>query len=377
MPNLFLNEKIFKLEIFKEKNTMKQIRVLVVGCGNMGSSHAQAYHSLPGFDICGLVSRNDSNKVLNEKLGEHYALFNDFYKALAETKPDAVSISTYPDTHEGFAIKAFEEGCHVFIEKPLADSVAGAERVAEAAHKAGKKLVVGYILNHHPSWIRFINLSQKLGKPLVMRMNLNQQSHGHMWTVHQNLMKTLSPVVDCGVHYIDVMCQMTRSKPIQVSAIGARLTENIPEGNYNYGQLQIRFQDGSVGWYEAGWGPMISETAFFVKDVIGPKGSVSIVAKEAGSGSKSDSIEAHTKTESIRIHYATLDKDGNFTKEDLWVNMEDEPDHQELCNREQRFFLKSIRENLDLTDHIVDAINSLRIAFACDESVRTGKMILL
>ena len=377
MPNLFLNEKIFKLEIFKEKNTMKQIRVLVVGCGNMGSSHAQAYHSLPGFDICGLVSRNDSNKVLNEKLGEHYALFNDFYKALAETKPDAVSISTYPDTYEGFAIKAFEEGCHVFIEKPLADSVAGAERVAEAAHKAGKKLVVGYILNHHPSWIRFINLSQKLGKPLVMRMNLNQQSHGHMWTVHQNLMKTLSPVVDCGVHYIDVMCQMTRSKPIQVSAIGARLTENIPEGNYNYGQLQIRFQDGSVGWYEAGWGPMISETAFFVKDVIGPKGSVSIVAKEAGSGSKSDSIEAHTKTESIRIHYATLDKDGNFTKEDLWVNMEDEPDHQELCNREQRFFLKSIRENLDLTDHIVDAINSLRIAFACDESVRTGKMILL
>ena len=103
-----------------------------------------------------------------------------------------------------------------------------------------------------------------------------------MWTVHRNLMKSLSPIVDCGVHYIDVMCQMTRSKPMQVSAIGARLTEEIPEGNYNYGQLQIRFEDGSVGWYEAGWGPMISETAFFVKDVIGPKGSVSIVAKDAG-----------------------------------------------------------------------------------------------
>jgi predicted dehydrogenase len=65
-------------------------------------------------------------------------------------------------------------------------------------------------------------------------------------------MKSLSPIVDCGVHYIDVMCQMTRSKPLQVNAIGARLTDDIPEGNYNYGQLQIRFEDGSVGWYEAG-----------------------------------------------------------------------------------------------------------------------------
>ena len=40
---------------------------------------------------------------------------------------------------------------------------------------------------------------------------------------------------------------------------------------YNYGQLQVTFDDGSVGWYEAGWGPMMSETAFFVKDVIGPE----------------------------------------------------------------------------------------------------------
>lgn len=125
--------------------------------------------------------------------------------------------------------------------------------------------MVGYILRHHPSWIRFIEEAQKLGKPLVMRMNLNQQSQGYMWDVHRNLMKTLSPIVDCGVHYIDVMCQMTRSKPVWVSAIGARLSEEVSPDNYNYGQLQIRFEDGSVGWYEAGWGPMISETAFLSK----------------------------------------------------------------------------------------------------------------
>lgn len=354
-----------------------KLRVLVVGCGNMGASHATAYHILEGFEICGLVSRGASKEVLNQKLGGNYALFDDYEKALESTQPDAVCISTYPDTHEHYAIRAFEKGCHVFVEKPIADSVKGAERVRDAAIKHGKKLVVGYILRHHPSWERFIALSQELGKPLVMRMNLNQQSDGGMWTLHRNLMKSLSPIVDCGVHYIDVMCQMSRSRPVQVYAIGARLTEEIPAGNYNYGQLQIRFEDGSVGWYEAGWGPMMSETAFFVKDVVGPKGSVSIVAKNAGGEGKSDSIEAHTKTESLRFHHADLDKSEKFLKEDDWINLEDEPDHQELCNREQRFFLNAIRTGADLTDHMEDAVNSLRIAFACDESVRTGEVVRL
>ena len=235
--------------------------------------------------------------------------------------------------------------------------------------------MVGYILRHHPSWIRFIEEAQKMGKPLVMRMNLNQQSQGFMWDVHRNLLKSLSPIVDCGVHYIDVMCQMTRSKPIWVSAIGARLTEDVAPDSYNYGQLQIRFEDGSVGWYEAGWGPMISETAFFVKDVFGPKGSVSIVAKDASAAGKSDHVDSHTKTESIRVHHAAIDERNLFLQKDEWIDMKDEPDHQELCNREQLYFLKAIQEDLDLTDHLQDALNSLKIAFACDESVKTGEVI--
>jgi predicted dehydrogenase len=353
------------------------IRILVVGCGNMGAAHAMAYSRIPGIDICGLVSTGESKNILNERMGGGYPLYSDYPAALDATKPDAVCISTYPDTHEAFAVAAFERGCHVFMEKPIADSVEGAVRVAKAASRSGKKLVIGYILRHHPSWIKFIEISRQLGKPLVMRMNLNQQSHGYMWDVHRNLMKSLSPIVDCGVHYIDVMCQMVRSRPVAVSAIGARLTGDIPAGNYNYGQLQIRFEDGSVGWYEAGWGPMMSETAFFVKDVIGPKGAVSIVARDAGSKGKSDSVEAHTKTESLRWHHADIDGANEFTRADEWIDLTDEPDHQALCDREQAFFLDAIRKDVDLTEHVQDAVNSLKIAFACDESVRTGQVVML
>lgn len=355
----------------------KPIRILVVGCGNMGASHATAYHLLPEFEICGLVARGESKNRVNQALGSSYALFDEFEAALRETKPDAVCISTYPDTHEEFALKALEAGCHIFIEKPLADTVLGCEKIIAKAKETGKKVVVGYILRHHPSWIRFIGEAQKMGKPLVMRMNLNQQSQGYMWDVHRNLMKSLSPIVDCGVHYIDVMCQMTRSRPVWVSAIGARLTDDIARDNYNYGQLQIRFADGSVGWYEAGWGPMVSETAFFVKDVFGPKGSVSIVAKDAGASGKSDHVDSHTKTESIRVHHADIDDKNRFLKEDQWIDMAEEPGHQELCNREQRYFLQAISEDLDLSEHLDDALNSLKIAFACDESVKTGEVVRL
>ena len=105
-----------------------------------------------------------------------------------------------------------------------------------------------------------------------MRMNLNQQSSGPQWDVHKQLMNSISPIVDCGVHYVDVMCQVTGAKPIRVHAVGARLTNEVDDHMYNYGHLHVAFDDGSVGWYEAGWGPMMSETAFFVKDMIGPKG---------------------------------------------------------------------------------------------------------
>jgi len=229
---------------------IEKLKVLCVGAGHMGRSHALAYHQIAEFEIVGIVTRSpESRGKLNTELGGGYAEFSDYAEALAATKPDVVAISTYPDTHKDYALAAFAAGADVFIEKPLADTVAGAEEVVAAAKAAGRKLVIGYILRHHPSWVRFIEVAQTLGKPLVMRMNLNQQSSGENWETHKNLMSSIPPVVDCGVHYVDVMCQMTRSKPVRVSGLRARLSDELPEGMVNYGHLQVTFEDGSVGWY--------------------------------------------------------------------------------------------------------------------------------
>jgi predicted dehydrogenase len=354
------------------------IRVLVAGCGNMGASHARAYHRMPEFEIAGLVSRGPASRErLSAELGGLPG-FSDYYAALAATKPDAVSINTYPETHGPYARAALDAGCHVFCEKPLAETVGEAQSIVDAARARDRKLVIGYILRVHPAWVRFIEIARTLGKPLVMRMNLNQQSRGTAWQSHRNLMESMSPIVDCGVHYVDVMCQMTGARPVRVSAIGARLTDDIKAGMYNYGQLQVTFDDGSVGWYEAGWGPMMSEVAFFVKDVIGPRGCVSIVKDpNEATAAASDDIDSHTKTNSIRLHHAELTAAGEFARPDEYINTEDEPDHQGLCDREQAFFLRAIRDNVDLSAHMQDAVNSLRIVLAADESVRTGQVVTL
>ena len=350
------------------------VKILVVGCGNMGKSHAKAYHSMKGFEIVGLVSRGEkSRKDLLEILGADYPQFSNYEEALAESQPDAVSINTYPDTHADYAKKAFATGAHVFLEKPIAETVDEAQEIVEMAKSSNRKLVIGYILRVHPSWMKFIEVAQTLGKPLVMRMNLNQQSSGKNWETHKCLMNSMSPIVDCGVHYVDVMCQMTRSKPIRVSAIGARLSEELNEGMYNYGQLQVTFEDGSVGWYEAGWGPMMSEVAFFVKDVVGPKGSVSISGMSEGE--ETDDVDAHSKAESIKLHHSDLNENGEFVKEDEVIDCADEPDHDGLCYREQEIFLNAIINDVDLGDHMSDAVNSLRIVIAADEAFRSGKTV--
>jgi predicted dehydrogenase len=341
-------------------------RVIVVGCGNMGSSHARAYAGLGGFALAGLVDRSrEKAERLSIELGG-VPVYESLAAAIGSERADAAAICTHPESHAVLALQALEGGLHVFVEKPLASSVSEAEEIVRRARSSRKKVVVGYILRHNPAWQRFIEEARLLGKPLVMRMNLNQQSSGASWEVHRKLMESVSPIVDCGVHYVDVMCQMTRSLPVRVQAVGARLSGEIGGTMYNYGHLHVVFADGSVGWYEAGWGPMMSETASFVKDVIGPKGSISIAGEREGTGS--DDIDSHTKTGCLIRHDAASMKN-------IRIDTSDEPDHQELCTREQAWFLDAIENDLDLSDHLGDAVSSLRIVLAADESVRTGNVI--
>ncbi len=336
-------------------------RVLIAGLGHMGISHALAHHSMPGSNIVGLVNR--SKVDLPDELSP-YPMYHSFEEGMT-SQPDIVVIATYSDSHADYACAAMDAGAHVFVEKPLATTVADAQRVVKKAQETNRKLVVGYILRYHPSWITLINEARKLGPPYVFRLNLNQQSSGSHWETHKALMQTTSPIVDCGVHYVDVMCQITDATPLRVHGMGVRLSDEIASDMYNYGHFQVIFSDNSVGWYEAGWGPMISETAFFVKDIVSPNGSVSIT--EGNKGASAD-VEGHTRVGGILVH---------TDNEDKLITMPDEPDHQALCDAEQQFMLDAVEQDIDLEQHMDNAVQSLAICLAADESIRTGKAVEL
>ena len=153
--------------------------------------------------------------------------------------------------------------------------------------------------------------------------------------------------------------------------MGLRLSDEIAPDMYNYGHLQVLFDDGSVGWYEAGWGPMMSETAFFVKDVISPE---RLRLDRHGRG-REVGRHRHPHQDLDDPRAPRRDWRGRHASPtpDEMLSMAGEPGHQELCDREQAFVLKAIREDLDLTATWTTRCNRSRVCLAADESVRTGQ----
>jgi predicted dehydrogenase len=88
-------------------------------------------------------------------------------------------------------------------------------------------------------------------------------------------------------------------------------------------------------------------------------------------------VDAHTGTQNILVHHAQLGADGKFIHKDEEIALVGEPDHDGLCRLEQEFFLNAILHGHDLTAHMEDAITSMRIVEAADESFRTGKTVEL
>ena len=104
-------------------------KVLIIGLGDMGQSHALAHHMNPNSEIVGLVNRTE--RGLPDAL-KGYPRFNRVDAGMAQM-PELVVIATYSSSHADLAIQAMEAGADVFVEKPLATSVIDAERVVTTA----------------------------------------------------------------------------------------------------------------------------------------------------------------------------------------------------------------------------------------------------
>lgn len=123
---------------------IKRHRVVVVGCGGMANIWVETAMGIRGVEIVALVDvmRNNAQTMAERHGLQSDVVFDDLDAALATVKADIVFDVTVPAAHHTVAIKALRAGCHVFGEKPLADTMSRAREVVAVAKETGRVFAV-------------------------------------------------------------------------------------------------------------------------------------------------------------------------------------------------------------------------------------------
>ena len=131
---------------------MDRLRIGVIGLGWFGEIHCDTIVSVPNLELAALCTRKPERlSGLAQKYGVRKT-YRDYHDMLADPEIDAVSIVTMWDQHTEPAIAALEAGKHVFLEKPMASTVADCRKIIAAAKKSRGILLVGHICRFNPRY---------------------------------------------------------------------------------------------------------------------------------------------------------------------------------------------------------------------------------
>jgi len=352
-------------------NTMdrKILNVLVVGFGRMGKRHAAAYEGLEIFNLVGICAR-EYQRSDAEADYPRAAFYLDAHTAIREASADIVCIATHIDSHESLSRAAIDNGADVFLEKPVAPTLAESAALLSYAREKGRKILVGYVRKHDPLWKAFVDKGKELGSPVVVRFLIDQPSTGDGWRVHQSILKNSSLTFDCAVHYVDMMANICGAKPVGVTGRAVRLHGDASL-NGNYGFLGVEFADGSVGSFDSAWGPMVGAKPSAVITATGPAGSVSIISVP---GSKDDE-----KADRQQLVYEPAMADECNTR-DIEVIYDEQPERgseNDAFILQQQCLYDCVTNDSPMDQHIADVLTSMLIVAAADESIASGKMVEL
>jgi len=189
------------------------VRVGVVGLGYWGPNLARNFANLTDAELRWCC---DERREVRERFAAAHrqARFTgDLDDLLGDGELDAVVLATPVPTHASLAVRVLEAGKHCFVEKPLAQSVADAERAVEAADRAGKVLMVGHLLQYHPGVVKLKELatSGELGDVQYIygnRLNLGQlrADENALWSL--------------GAHDVSVVLHLAGEEPSELAARG-------------------------------------------------------------------------------------------------------------------------------------------------------------
>lgn len=222
---------------------MSPVSVGVVGLGYWGPNLARNFDRLADTDLRWIC---DSSEEVCERLAPQFpgaratTALDDL---LNDDELDAVAIATPVPLHAELALKALAAGKHCFVEKPLAQSVADAERVVEAAEKAGRTLMVGHLLEYHPGVrkLKDVATSGELGEIRYIygnRLNLGKlrPDENALWSL--------------GAHDVSVLLHLAEEEPAEMHAFGASYMN---EGVEDVVFCILRFPSGLLAHLHLSW----------------------------------------------------------------------------------------------------------------------------
>jgi len=148
--------------------------VLIVGMGSIGRRHARVMKAAGVEVIAGADLRQDRLDQAKQEIGLEI-LARDYKELLAKHKFDAVIVTTPTAFHTPIAIAAAEKGCHLMIEKPVADRHDGLDQLAATLKTTGTRCLIAYCYRFIPSANRLRELVAQgaIGRILSVRLEIS------------------------------------------------------------------------------------------------------------------------------------------------------------------------------------------------------------
>lgn len=325
--------------------------VVLIGCGHMGSVHLDDIYMMKGICVYGVADTDAERAEMFAKKYGAKSYDTSYMRYMKDKNTDIIICATYPETHLEILKQCVKYKKHLLCEKPIASNTEDAKEFVSIVKGADIKVQIGYILRFNETYRTVADMIHKgmIGSPLIIRMSQNH--HVMDWKKYGALLKNASPLVDCGIHYIDVCRWFTRAEVIDTGGIAAKIDDETPSNSYNYGMMTMRLSDGSTAYYEAGWGNTIA--AENVKEFIGPLGRIRITERE-------NRADCHEEGDLIELYQYPQNE-----YKIINVNCKRRPTGAQLMH-----LIKMIESGVQTLPTIDDVYKSLDVAVKTDESLR-------
>lgn len=204
------------------------LKIGVLGAGHLGKIHIKCIKDIPEFDLIGFYDASPENAAAVTQELELKAF--DTIEALIN-EVDVIDIVTPTLSHFDCAEQALKAGKHVFIEKPVTNTIEEAEQLIALSKEKGLKIQVGHVERFNPA---FIAAQPHLNKPMFIETHRLAQFNPRGLDV---------PVVlDLMIHDLDVILKTVGSKVEKISASGVNVVADTPD----IANARLEFANGCV-----------------------------------------------------------------------------------------------------------------------------------